>query len=269
LIADFLLSAALSIDYPGRRHALRDAVVEIREGEILGLVGQSGSGKSSFALATMGLLGGKGACVRGAVHFRGRDLLTLNEAGMRRVRGREIALVPQSPLASLNPCLRVGAQLKEAWRAHGRGAEPDWMELLASVQLPAERSFLRLQPSQLSVGIAQRVLIAMAVIHRPYLLIADEPTSALDVITQREILDLFARLSRELRMAILFISHDLACVASLCHRVAILRAGEVVEQGSTVRVFSDPCHPYTRALVAALPRLPAQSSDCEQHALPR
>jgi ABC-type dipeptide/oligopeptide/nickel transport system ATPase component len=174
---------------------------------------------------------------------------------MRRLRGRHIALVPQSPLAALNPNLRLGTQLREAWWAHESG-EPDWQTLLASVSLPAEREFLRLYPRNLSVGMAQRFLIAMALLHGPSLLLADEPTSALDTITQSEILALFRRLNQERGIGILYISHDLASVGALCNRVAILHQGQIVESAATQEVFGAPQHPYTRKLIDAIPQLP-------------
>lgn len=249
---DPLLWLRLSAGYPGRA-ALRDVSIEMRRGEILGLVGQSGSGKSTLALALLRLLEYKGGQACGQIRFEGRDLMRLSGREMRGLRGREIAFVPQSPIASLNPSLRIGTQLREVWKAHAGRGEPPLAELLASVSLPAEETFLRRYPGELSVGLAQRVLIAMAVLHHPALLIADEPTSALDCITQSEILRLFATLNRSLGMSLLYISHDLLSVASLCHRVAILHEGAIVETNSTERIFRRPEHPYTRRLIEALP----------------
>jgi ABC-type dipeptide/oligopeptide/nickel transport system ATPase component len=171
----------------------------------------------------------------------------------------------QSPIASLNPGMRIGDQLFESWRAHREaGARPfgnvDAVELLERVSLAADPAFLRRYPRQLSVGQAQRVLIAMAIVHWPRLLIADEPTSALDALTQSEILQLFSRLSREMAMGILFISHDLLSVASICNRVAILSAGSVVEFNSREFIFRRPTHAYTKALIASIPKLPASLS---------
>jgi ABC-type dipeptide/oligopeptide/nickel transport system ATPase component len=251
---DPLLSMKLSADYPGRP-VFRDLTLTMQRGEILGLVGQSGSGKSTLALAVLRLLDFKGGRATGEIRFLGRDLMRLPEQDMRRLRGREIGLVLQSPIAALNPCLRIGAQLREAWQVHAGGEAPV-AELLKSVSLPAEEGFLRRYPRQLSVGQAQRVLIAMAILHRPALLIADEPTSALDSITQSEILQLFAGLSRTLEMGVLYVSHDLLAVASLCHRVAILYGGEIVETDTTERIFRSPSHPYTRRLIQALPKNP-------------
>lgn len=252
---DPLLSLNLSAGYPGRP-VFRDLTLNIGCGEILGLVGQSGSGKSTLALSVLRLLDLKGGRAAGEIRFQGRDLMRLPEREMRQVRGRGIGLVPQSPIASLNPSLRIGAQLREAWTVHAGAGEPPLFELLSSVSLPADDDFLRRYPRQLSVGLAQRVLIAMAILHRPALLIADEPTSALDSITQSEILQLFARLNQVLGMAVLYVSHDLLAVASLCHRVAILHGGAIVEMDSTENVFRSPSHPYTHRLIQALPKNP-------------
>jgi ABC-type dipeptide/oligopeptide/nickel transport system ATPase component len=250
-----LLQLCLSAGYDGKPDVLRNVSFELAEGEMLGLVGRSGEGKSTVALAILGLLGLKGGRSHGQILYRGENLLQLKQHRMREFRGKAIGLVPQSPLSALNPNLRLGAQLTEAWRAHERGA-PAWKPLLESVSLPAEAAFLRQYPRNLSVGMAQRFLIALAILHKPELLLADEPTSALDTITQAEILSLFARLNREQGIAMLYISHDLASVASLCHRVAILSHGEIVECASVEKVFRNPVHEYTRKLIAAIPRQP-------------
>jgi len=252
-----LLEARFSVDYPNKPGVLRDVELEMGSGEILGLVGESGSGKSTIALALLRLLDHKGGRVAGEILFDGRDLLQLRSREMRDIRGREIALVLQSPIASLNPALRIGTQIAEAWRAHNSEAKL-WkeraLELFDLVSLPAEEGFLDRYPRQLSVGQAQRVLIAMAVLHRPRLLIADESTSALDAITQSEILALFRRLNRELNMAMLFISHDLLSVASICQRIAILQNGRIIESGSTEQMFREPRTEDTRALLQAVLR---------------
>lgn len=254
-----LLSARLSVAYSGKQ-VLHDVQLEIQRGEVLGLVGQSGSGKSTLAMATLGLLDKKKARTEGAIKFEDRDLLKLSERELRTLRGRAISLVLQSPLSSLNPALRIRTQLKEAWRAHATGSNAVCEEAirasLESVALPSAADFLRKFPSQMSIGQAQRILIAMAILHRPVLLIADEATSALDVITQSEILALFRTLNRSIGMAILYISHDLASVASICDRIAILHQGEIVECAATAQIFISPQHPYTQQLMAALPRIP-------------
>ena len=261
-----LLETRLSVDYPNKPGVLDDVRLKVSEGEMVGLVGESGSGKSTIALALLRLLEHKGAAIHGEILFNGRDLLPLRANQMRQIRGREIALVLQSPLASLNPALRIGTQMAEAWRAHVSGAaSKQWkdqaLELFERVSLPSEESFLSRYPRQLSVGQAQRVLIAMAVLHKPRLLIADEPTSALDAVTQSEILDLFRRLNREMNMALLFISHDLLAVASLCSRIAILQRGQIIESGPTAQMFRDPRTADTRALLEAVLRNSAAATE--------
>jgi peptide/nickel transport system ATP-binding protein len=254
-----LLSAQLTVRYAGKQPVLRDIRLRIRCGEVLGLVGQSGSGKSTFALAILGLLEKKRAQAEGSIQFGESNLLQLSERELRELRGRAISLVLQSPLSALNPALSIRTQLREAWRAHATGGGELCTHAiraaLESVSLPPGEDFLRKYPSQMSVGQAQRVLIAMAVMHRPELLIADEATSALDVITQSEILELFRQLNRATGMAVLYISHDLASVAGICDRIAILHEGQIVECGTTEQIFAQPQHEYTRRLMAALPKI--------------
>src|SRR3981189_2001830 len=260
-----LLSAQVTVRYPGKAPVLRGVSLEIARGEVVGLVGQSGSGKSTLAMAIIGLLGRQRTIVEGNIFFQGADLLTMRERELRNLRGRSLSLVLQSPLASLNPALQIRTQLREAWRAHSDGTATSGdcdraiQSALKSVSLPSNEDdpdFLRKRASQLSVGQAQRVLIAMAIMHRPALLIADEATSALDVITQSEILALFRELNRSTGMAILYISHDLASVAGICDRIAILHHGEIVERGTTEQIFAHPQHEYTQRLMAAMPRIP-------------
>jgi len=273
-----LLSAQVTVHYPGKAPVLRGVSLEVAPGEVVGLVGQSGSGKSTLALAILGLLGGplgrQRALVEGNIIFQGADLLAMHERELRSLRGRCLSLVLQSPLASLNPALQIRTQLREAWRAHSdsnaagsnarnEGCDHAIHSALKSVSLPSgdddnREDFLRKRACQLSVGQAQRVLIAMAIMHRPALLIADEATSALDVITQSEILELFGRLNRETGMSILYISHDLPSVAGICQRIAILHEGQIVECGPTEQIFTAPVHAYTRRLMSALPHLPTR-----------
>jgi len=259
-----LLSMRVSVRYQKGSCVIRDARLEIQQGEILGLVGQSGSGKSTLALAILGLLDTKRAEITGSIEFCGTDSLRLREREMRMIRGRTLGLVLQSPLTSLNPALKIRTQMREAWRAHANGNSSDCetavREAVRNVSLPDTDEFLKRCPSQLSVGQAQRVLIAMAVMHRPALLVADEATSALDIITQSEILALFARLNQGSQMSILYISHDLPSVASICHRIAILHKGEIVECATTEKIFTDPQHPYTQQLIASLPDTPKLTS---------
>jgi ABC-type dipeptide/oligopeptide/nickel transport system ATPase component len=255
-----LLSARVSVSYGDKPAVLRDVELDIRRSEVLGLIGQSGSGKSTLAMAILGLLDRKRARASGVIQFEDSNLLQLRERELRSLRGRKIALVLQSPLSSLNPALKVRTQLREAWRAHAKGSTADCdaaiRAALESVSLPSSDEFLKKYPSQMSVGQAQRVLIAMAVTHRPALLIADEATSALDVITQAEILALFRQLNRTTGMSILYISHDLASVAEICDRIAILHQGQIVEHGATAQVMTNPRHEYTQRLMAALPKSP-------------
>lgn len=254
-----LLAARLSVRYGDKPPVLRDLQFGIRRGEVMGLVGQSGSGKSTLAMAILGLLDRKRAQTEGTIEFDGCDLLPQKESELRRLRGRKIALVLQSPLSALNPALKIRTQLKETWRAHARGSNSDCdlaiEAALKSVSLPSGDDFLRKFPSQMSVGQAQRVLIGMAVMHRPALLIADEATSALDLITQSEILALFRELNRNSGMAILYISHDLGSVAGICDRISILHEGQIVETGMTRDVLLRPQHQYTQRLMAAMPKL--------------
>ena len=259
-----LLSVKLSVDYSNDQRVLRNLSLDISQGEIVGLVGRSGSGKSTLALAILGLLDPRRATVRGSVWFDGRDLLRCSEQELRGIRGRRIGLVLQSASESLNPNLRIGSQLKESWRAHEKG---DWsrqtprvIETLQSLGLNCDESFLRRFPGQISVGQAQRVLVAMSVMHKPPLLIVDEPTSALDAIAQAELLGLFRKLNRDCNGAMLYISHDLSTVASLCSRVCILDAGEVIESGTPEEIFTMPSQAFTRRLVGALRESPMSIS---------
>jgi ABC-type glutathione transport system ATPase component len=232
---EILLEVDISADYPQKPGVLNRVAFQVRAGEIMGLMGQSGSGKSTIALAVLRLLELRGGTLRGSIRFCGRDLLCCDPGDLRRIRGREIGLVPQSPASALNPALRIETQLREAWRAHRREpwrfGKAEAVELLAGMGLPNDAGFLRRYPRQLSVGQAQRVAIAMAVMHHPSLLVADEATSALDAVSRGEILELFRNLNAERGMSILYVSHDLESVVRLCDTVGVLEDGRLVRYG--------------------------------------
>ena len=235
--------------------------LELDTGEVVGCVGESGSGKSVTALAAMGLIDFPGRVRAKRLGFNGRDLLTMSEAGRRNLVGKDIAMIFQDPLASLNPCFTVAYQLTETLRVHGTDAERSSprrrrqraLELLRQVEIPDPEARLAAFPHQLSGGMAQRVMIAMAIACKPQLLIADEPTTALDVTVQAQVLELLLRLQREQGMALLLITHDLAIVAETARRVVVMYAGQAVETGPVPAIFDAPKHPYTQALLAALP----------------
>jgi ABC-type glutathione transport system ATPase component len=228
-----LLDVNLSAGYPARPRVLDGVRFSLDRGEIVGLIGPSGSGKSTVALAVLRLLELRGGTAHGSIRFDGRELMELRAAELRRIRGKGMALVMQSPVAALNPALRIETQLREMWRAHeaapspGRSPPDPPPPLLERIGLPAGDEFLRRYPRELSVGQAQRVAIAMAVMHRPKLLIADEPTSALDPGSRNGILELFEQLNAELGISILYVSHDLASVERLCRRAGVLEGGRL------------------------------------------
>jgi peptide/nickel transport system ATP-binding protein len=229
----------------------------VASGETVGLVGESGCGKSMTALSILRLVPPPGRIAGGAVWFRGRDLLGLRERELRAVRGAQIALVFQEPMSALNPVLPVGRQIAEALVVHGRAstraARRRAVELLAEVHVPEPERHAEAYPHQLSGGLRQRVLIAMALACRPALLIADEPTTALDVTIQAQILDLLQDLKRRFDLALLLITHDLGVVAETADRVAVMYAGRIVEEGPMRLVLTRPAHPYTRGLLASQP----------------
>ena len=232
----------------------------IERGRALGIVGESGSGKTVLSLAIMGLTRFGPAQVSGQVLFEGRDLVAMPERELRRMRGNEIAMVFQDPLSALHPFKRVGAQLVEAIRAHRTGvsraqARGRAVELLELVDVPEPRRRVDAYPHELSGGMRQRAMIAMALANEPKLLIADEPTTALDVTVQAQILDLIRRLQRELEMAIVIITHDLGVIAETADDVAVFYAGRVVERAPTRTLFRSPEHPYTWGLLRSMPRL--------------
>ena len=250
----------LSIEFAGAgRKAVSNISFSIGEGETLGLVGESGSGKSATSLALLRLLP-PSAQMTGTISFRDRDLLTLSSEEMGRYRGKEIAMIFQEPMTALNPVMRVGEQIAEAIRAHhpelGRSAVRDRViESMREVGIPDVERRVRDYPHQFSGGQRQRILIAMAIVNRPRLLIADEPTTALDVTVQAQILALLRRLTDEYKLAMLFISHDLAVVSQVADRVAVMQHGRIVEQANASDLFTTPHHPYTRKLLAAAPTM--------------
>ena len=243
----------------GRTRAIVDRLsISISRGESLALVGESGSGKSMSALAMMGLLPEPSVTVGGgSILFRGSDLLVMPRRDRRHITGRDIAMVFQEPMTSLNPVMRIGDQIVEMIRAHAsvgrRAAMERAAELLAAVRMPEPAARLRAWPHQLSGGQRQRVMIAIALACRPKLLIADEPTTALDVTVQAQILSLLRELQREMGMAMLFITHDLGVVANVADRVAVMYCGRIVETGSVGDIFRNPSHPYTRGLLDCIP----------------
>jgi peptide/nickel transport system ATP-binding protein len=260
------VGAAKSPDLPERGQstlpAVRDLSFSIDSGEVLGLVGESGSGKSITSLTIMRLLPGQ-ARVSGDIVFAengaARNLAALSDDSMRQLRGSKIAMIFQEPMTALNPVMRVGEQIAEAVRAHRlcsrREAAKLAVQAMADVAIPEPDRRARDYPHQLSGGMRQRIMIAMAIVNRPQLLIADEPTTALDVTIQAQILELLADLRAKFGLAMLFISHDLAVVSQVADRVAVMYAGNLVELGTRQEIFQAPAHPYTRGLLKAVPDL--------------
>jgi peptide/nickel transport system ATP-binding protein len=259
----------LHVEFPtegGVVHAVNGVSFEVSHGRTLGIVGESGSGKSVCALSAMGLTRAQGARISGRILFEGVDLLTLPERGMRALRGNELAMIFQDPLSSLHPLYRVGAQIVEGIRAHRevsrRAAREQAIALLDLVGLPGASGGPRVggnpidaYPHELSGGMRQRAMIAMALANEPKLLIADEPTTALDVTVQAQILALLRRLREELGMALLLVTHDLGVVAEMADEIVVMQAGLIVERGSAERVLAAPAHPYTQGLLRSAPTL--------------
>jgi oligopeptide/dipeptide ABC transporter ATP-binding protein len=265
-VDELLRIAGLKVELPTARGVVcpvNDVALAIGAGEAVGLVGESGSGKTMLSLALMGLLP-PGARVSGEAALqveRGvQNLAGMGEAEWRQARGREIAMIFQEPMTSLNPVMRVGAQIEEAIRAHepkvdGGALHRRMIAALEQAAVPEPETRTQQFPHQLSGGLRQRVMIAMALAGRPKLLIADEPTTALDVTVQKQILELLDRLRREMRLGLLFITHDLGVVARVAERVAVMYAGRIVEYGPVKEVLTAPKHPYTQGLLAASPTL--------------
>jgi oligopeptide/dipeptide ABC transporter ATP-binding protein len=254
----------LSVAFSGEQGALRaleEVSFQLRRGRVLGIVGESGCGKSVTALSILRLLPHPaGRILSGAIRLAGEDLLRLSPEEMRRVRGRRIAMIFQEPMTALNPVRTIGAQLAEVYALHfpamaSAEVAGACREQLARVGIPAPEARLAEYPHQISGGMRQRVMIAMALACRPEILIADEPTTALDVTIQAQILDLIQALQAESGMAVVFITHAMGVIARICHDVAVMYAGQVVEQAAVQALFDAPRHPYTRGLLAAIPRL--------------
>jgi len=248
--------------------AVNDVSLTIQKGESVGLVGESGSGKSTVALSILRLIRPQeGRIISGKIFFEGQDLLALPSEAMRETRGRQIAMIFQDPFTSLNPVLRIREQMEEVLTAHeGRGAKGERRTAtplatrhslfgsLERVQLDPARA-LNAYPHQLSGGQRQRVMIAMALLTQPELILADEPTTALDVLVQKDILDLLFQLQRDTNVGMLFISHNLALVGQYTQRIAVMKEGAIVEEETPVHIFKNARHPYTRQLIAALPKI--------------
>jgi ABC-type dipeptide/oligopeptide/nickel transport system ATPase component len=252
----------LTVVFDGRRSrvtAVNDVSFQVAAGETLGLVGESGSGKSVTAFAILRLLQPPGRVAGGEIVFEGRDLLPLPEREMRRVRGARISLIFQEPMTALNPVMRVGDQIAEALTVHGQGSAGDArkraVELLDAVHIPEAARRVRDYPHQLSGGMRQRVMIAIALACRPAFIIADEPTTALDVTIQAQVLDLLRELRVRYNLALLLITHDFGVIAEMADRVAVMRHGVIVEQGPVRQILRAPVHEYTRNLLAAVPGL--------------
>jgi len=250
----------LSVRFPSKTavmHAVDGVSLSLEAGEVLGIVGESGSGKSVTMMALMGLVSFPGQISADKLVFDGHDLLKLSERERRRLIGKDMAMIFQDPTTSLNPCFTVGFQMAETLKLHmgmdKAAARKRSIELLEQVGIPAPESRLGVYPHQLSGGMSQRVMIAMAIACNPKLLIADEPTTALDVTIQAQILDLLRNLQKERNMALVLITHNMGVVSEMAQRVAVMYAGQIMEERNAQTIFENPQHPYTDALLAAMP----------------
>ena len=249
----------------GEVKALNDVTIHLNEGEVLGIVGESGSGKSVTAYSLMGLTAYPGRLVGGTLEFNGHKINDMTEKDMQKIRGNEVSIIFQDPMTSLNPVYTIGNQLKEAILLHTnkskKEAQERAKELLTLVGINEPEKRLKQYPHELSGGMRQRVVIAMALACEPKLLIADEPTTALDVTIQAQILELMMELKDKLGMAIIMITHDLGVVASMCERIAVMYAGRIVEYGTTDDIFYNPQHEYTKGLIRSIPRLDVKEKE--------
>jgi oligopeptide/dipeptide ABC transporter ATP-binding protein len=263
--APLLVIDGLTTTFPaesGRAPVVDEVGLGVERGEVVALVGESGCGKSMTAMSILRLVPRPGRIDKGEIRLDGRDIMGLSVPEMRRIRGAEISMIFQEPMTSLNPVFQAGEQVIEAIRLHEKlnrtDARARTLELFRQVGIPDPEARLSAYPHQLSGGIRQRVMIAMALATRPKLLIADEPTTALDVTIQAQILKLLSELRESLGMSVLLITHDLGVVNELAHRVAVMYAGKIVEQGTREQVLGEPAHPYTRGLLGSMPGLAAR-----------
>lgn len=251
-------------------HSLPETVVEdfglsMEPGEIVGIVGESGSGKSMSALAIAGLLSRKEITTQGECRLMGVDMLRSSRSELRKLQGKDVGIIFQEPMTSLNPLRKIGWQVEESLRLHTELSKEERkaraLEVMREVELPDPERVYNLYPHNLSGGMRQRVMIAAAMVCHPGLLIADEPTTALDVTIQAQIIRLLRRLAEEHQMAVLFISHDLSLVRQLCSRVLVMNKGRIVEQGASEQIFTEPREDYTKRLIAAIPKVPSSEGE--------
>lgn len=261
----------LSIEFEtlrGRLRAVDNISFHLKASETLGIVGESGCGKSLTSLAIMGLLPPNAIVTADTLTFKGIDLLTANDKTLRQIRGGQVSMIFQDPMTSLNPSFTVAFQMDEILRVHNMGKKPDRikriLELLGLVGIPVPEACLKRYPHELSGGMTQRVMIAMAMACRPQLLIADEPTTALDMTIQAQILALLQELQREHKMGLMLISHDIGVVAEMADRIQVMYAGQIIESSSAKKILHHPTHPYTYGLLKALPSLHEETSDHRQ-----
>ncbi len=244
-------------------HAVNGVNIELKTGEALGIIGESGCGKSVTFSSVMKLVASPPAVIDGEIMLSGRDIMPLSEKEMEKIRGKEVSMIFQEPMRSLNPVEKIGVQIAESLRLHEgltmKEALDRAVELLKLVEMPDAEQRINCYPHQLSGGLRQRTMIAIALACSPKLLIADEPTTALDVTIQYQIIKLIKKIREETNMGIIFISHDMGVVASLVDRIAVFYAGEIVEQGNTRDIFKNPLHPYTSGLIKCIPRLDTES----------